>query len=444
MQTQPHTINMTTQAPFKKVGIVGSGLGAFMAYVVLRFRGVASNKISVIGPTLSPLEGWLTFVRNIDQKSMRSESAAHFFPTDSPGLATIESLKNWSIKPTIMNWFDKYHPTVDTIIDHVMKLVRQTNYSHSLIQTEVTNIHRHGQHLHVFGEAGKLLGRFQHVIVAVGHGELRIPEAVKNFNQKYPHDTRVRHSFHAGALIKPGQTVVVMGNGLSSATHWTNYLDSDVELIAVAPTPFIMNQPLNTPRKYFSKRGFMPFRQQGNHGRYDELMQAKRGTFPPYINWHMKFAKARRQGRLNQILGMVEDIEMSIDGRLRVIVKLGDGHSLRSLTADHVISSTGFMPVITQPLWQTLIKQHDLPTMNTCLVVDDHFRLPIISQENSIVGVIGSAAEWAIPCADSFGGMKIVAHELADQMLGTQSMRPATVGKQLSRWIQIITGKKLA
>ncbi|MBI3255884.1 MAG: SidA/IucD/PvdA family monooxygenase [Candidatus Andersenbacteria bacterium] len=431
-----------TQAP-KKVGIVGSGLGAFMAYVVLRFRGISAEQISVIGPAASPVEGWLAFVRSIDQTSMRSESAAHFFPTDSPGLATIESLKNWTIKPTIMNWFDKYHPTVDTVIDHITKLVRQTGYSQSLIQTEVESIHRHGAELHVFGQAGKLVGRFEHIIVAVGHGQPYVPEPIKKFNQKYPHDKRVRHSFHAGEVIKPGQTVLVMGNGLSSATHWTNYLDSQVNLIAVAPHPFIMNQPLNTPRKYFSKRGFQPFRHQGSHGRYAELMKAKRGTFPPYINWHMKFATARRQGRLTEILGMVEDIATNGNGKLRVIVKLSDGHSLRAVAADHVISSTGFMPLITHPLWQTLIKQYNLPVMNTCLVVDDHFRVPIISQEKSIVGVIGSASEWAIPCADSFGGMKIVAHELANQIVGPESWKPRKLLTQTGNWVKLMLGKKL-
>lgn len=434
----------TPQTRPKKVGIVGSGLGAFMAYVVLRFRGLSAEDISVIGPTVSPLEGWLKFVRSIEQTSMRSESAAHFYPTDSPGLATVEALKNWTIKPVILNWFDKYHPTVDTIVEHVTRLVRQTSYGQSHIQTEVAAIHRHGNELHVFDTQGKRIGIFQHVIIGVGHGQLRIPEPIKRFNETYPHDKRVRHSFYVGEPIKPGQTVVVMGNGLSSATHWINYLSAHVNLVAVAPTKFIMNQPLNTPRKYFSKRGFAAYRQQQAHGRYTELMAAKRGTFPPYLKWHFKFLQARRRKQLQEIMGLVEDIMPTQPGRLRVLVRLSDGHSLQVIEADHVIASTGFQPVTTHPLWQTLIKQYNLPTIGGCVMASDTFLIPTMSQPNSIVGVIGSASEWAIPCADSFGGMKIVAHELAAQILGKESWNPLGVGKQLSRWALLMVGRKLS
>ena len=186
MQKNQDMNQISAQPPTKKVGIVGSGLGAFMAYIVLRFRGLSASNIFVIGPTASPLENWLAYVRSIGQTSMRSESAAHFFPTDSPGLATVESLKNWTVKPTIMNWFDKYHPTVDTIVDHINKLVRQSGYGMSLVQARVANIHRHGPNLHVFGEEGQLIGVFQHLIIAVGHGQLRIPDAVKNFPLENP------------------------------------------------------------------------------------------------------------------------------------------------------------------------------------------------------------------------------------------------------------------
>ena len=433
---------ISAQPPTKKVGIVGSGLGAFMAYIVLRFRGLSASNIFVIGPTASPLENWLAYVRSIGQTSMRSESAAHFFPTDSPGLATVESLKHWTIKPTIMNWFDKYHPAVDTIVDHINKLVRQSGYGMSLVQARVANIHRHGPNLHVFGEEGQLIGVFQHLIIAVGHGQLRIPDAVKNFALENPQDTRVRHSFQTGKTIKPGETVLIMGNGLSSATHWTNYLDEEANIIAVAPTKFIMNQPLNTPRKYFSKRGFGVYRQQADHTRFTELMNAKRGTFPPYLHWHWKFAKARRQAQLEEIMGLVEDIKQS-NGRLQAIIRLPDGHSLRVIAADHIISSTGFLPVVSHPLWQSLIKQYNLPTVGTCLVTDDHFRIPALSQKGSIVGVIGSASEWAIPCADSFGGMKIAAHSLAAQIMGKESWSPLRIGKQIGRWAKIVSGQKL-
>lgn len=430
------------QNPIKKVGIVGSGLGAFMAYIVLRFRGLSASDIAVIGPAASPLKGWLTLVRAIGQTSMRSESAAHFFPTDSPGLATIESLKNWTIKPTIMNWFDKYHPAVDVIVNHVNKLSRQSGYGASLVQARVTNIRRHGPYMHVFGEDGQLLGMYENLIIAIGHGELRIPNAVKNFITQHPQDNRVRHSFQAGKAIKPGETVLIMGNGLSSATHWTNFLDEDASVIAVAPTKFIMNQPLNTPRKYFSKRGFDTYRQQADHTRLTELMDAKRGTFPPYINWHLKFAKARRRAHLQEIMGSVEDIQQ-LNGRLQAIIRLPDGHGLTAVAADHIIASTGFMPAASHPLWQTLIKQYSLPTMGTCLITDDHFRVPALSQKGSIVGVIGSASEWAIPCADSFGGMKIAAHELAVQMLGKESWSPSRISKQVGRWVKLMTGQKL-
>src|SRR3989344_9522729 len=80
-----------TVADSSHLAIIGGGFGALMVYAVLRFRGLAADSIRVYSVETSPERLWEKTVRAFRLTHMRSESLGHFFPTDAPGLATVES-----------------------------------------------------------------------------------------------------------------------------------------------------------------------------------------------------------------------------------------------------------------------------------------------------------------------------------------------------------------
>lgn len=425
------------------VAIIGGGLAGFMAYVVLRFRGMKTSDIAVIASEAAPHTSWYQFVSSIWQTSMRSESTGHFFPTDSPGLATVEAFTYWSIKPLIQSWFNVYHPSVATIIAHIQGLVAQTGYEKSLHKAKVQEIHRHGEGFDMYDENQELILRAQHIIISVGHGPLNVPECVQEFQTKHPGDKRVRHAFVSGEDALPNETVLVMGNGITSATLWLHCLQKGASVIGVSPDAFTMYQPLNTPRHYFSRRGLKPFRAQDKEARFQELREAKQGTFPPYGNWKQEFKTAAATGRLTQVLGLVTQIEREENGKLRCVVQSPDGQGMHVYIVDRVIASTGFKPASLNPLWDNLIRRYQLPLVHSCIEIDEQFCLPSLSQPNSIAGVVGAAADWALPGADSFGGMKIAAHVLADTILGKERFNIPYGIFKLRSWLRLISNQTI-
>src|SRR3989344_6563850 len=96
--TSPQLKTTNAAGPASKIAIIGGGFGALMTVSVLRFRGVPLHDIRVYSDTGNPEGVWEKMVRAFRLTHMRSESLGHFYPTDSPGLATVEAVKTWSLK----------------------------------------------------------------------------------------------------------------------------------------------------------------------------------------------------------------------------------------------------------------------------------------------------------------------------------------------------------
>lgn len=445
-------MNTVIQAP---IGIIGGGFGGLMTYIMLRFRGVPAHDIRIFTTDTSPEQSWARFVRAINQKTLRSESVAHFYPTDSPGLATVEAFKMWSLKPIIQSWFDLYHPTVEFMINHIQTMTAQTRFFSSIVPVTITSVRKTETGFNLFSGGGELTGQVQHVVLAVGHGVPSMPMVIERFQTKYPDDKRVRHTFTgmAGAPVR-ATTTLVLGSGLTSGTQWANILGQGGRVIAVCPEGFNMGQPLNTPRKYFSSRGIAPFTTQVPADRARELKMAMRGTIPAYPEWMRLFDTALRDGRLILIQGCLEDImptqtsefDSSLSRSqtgLTCFVRETAGHSLFSFTVDSVVAAAGFKPVTTHPLIADLVATYNLPTHQNFLEVTPDFTIPALSSPASTAFVIGAAAVWAIPSGDSIGGMKITAHTIADRLCGAESWRPSELWAKTVRWYKLTFGQTI-
>ena len=432
MNQQPHTSH-------KLVGIVGGGFGGLLTFIVLRWRGVLARDIVVFSPEGSPESSWVRFAHAIKQQDMRSESTGHFFPTDSPGLATIAALRGWSLKPIVLSWFDQYRPAVEVILKQARQLALQTGFWTTLKACRIERITKHGNEFYIYDQDGELCGIVQHLVIAVGHGRRAIPAPVQKFWDKHPGDTRVVHAFDEKEYL-PGATTLVIGDGLTAATEWSNVFERDSRVIGVSRLGFSFGQALNTPRRYFSKRGFGPYRELTPEQRLKTLRSATRGTIPNYSRWYRLFQDKQNTGDLKLLTGDVTSIDPSGDGRLHVSIRLPDGHGVLTVIVDQVIAATGFLPTITNPLLKSLCDEHNLSTFENVLEVDNRFRIPKLSNNESGAFVVGQAAAWVLPSADSLVGMRIAARAITDQIVGGDSWHVHELRFKTQRWAQLVTG----
>lgn len=89
-----------------------------------------------------------------------------------------------------------------------------------------------------------------------------------------------------------------------------------------------------------------------------------------------------------------------------------------TIEVDKLVCATGFITsALSYPLIAQMVATHDLPTIGGHLAVSDDFTLTSLSQGNSICGVLGALARWALPVADTFAGIKYAARRLAPQLL---------------------------
>lgn len=428
--------------PTYHIGIVGGGFGALMTYVTLRFRGVRAAHIRIFSPDRSPEASWHSYVRSIGQKTLRSESVAHFFPADSPGLATYEAFATWSIKPLILSWFDLYHPSVEFFVQHVLSIARLSGFWQSSEPCRVARIEKENSQFLLYEEnETQPCARLTHLVLAIGHGPVKLPAAVQEYRQHYPYDDRVMLAF-AKKEYEPQATVVVIGDGLTSATEWINILERGGKVIAISMRGFTFGQPLNTPRRFFSKRGFAPYQGLPDTSRLQALRDATKGTIPGYRYWKKMFAQAVKEGKLEFIHGDVQEILQEEEG-LRCVIRLADGHSIFSVDANQIISATGFYPPTSHPLLSTLITRYNLETVEDILRTDTSSCIPGLTSLGSVASVVGPAAAWTLPCADSIGGMKITARRIAERILGPETFTPRELLWKLRQWSRLVTRAEL-
>lgn len=425
-----------------KIAIIGGGFGALMAVGVLRFRGVSGQDITVYSESDGPERVWEKTVRAFRLTHMRSESLGHFYPTDSPGLATVEAATNWSLKPLLLSWFDAYHPTVDFFLSHTRKIARLVGYYQMIVPARIGRIVKEAEWFLLYNEHGRVVGRANHIIIAVGHGGLILPQSVQAYRDQHGRDDIVVHSFEEKNYAPP-RRVLVVGDGLTSGTECANALLAGSMVYVVSRQSGYRKQALNTPRHYFSRRGIVPYRLKNKMERVKELKTATRGTIKPYFMWMKLFKQAEKSGQLQYVQGELVSLQRGSDGTVTAAVRLDDGHAIKPLLVDQVIVATGFLPVSTNPLWRQLIQDYNIPLIDTYLAVREDFCIEQMSSPGSRAMVIGPAAAWALPSADSLGGMKIVAHHIADMLMGQENWHPKNIAQKFSSWVRLVVGNEL-
>jgi cation diffusion facilitator CzcD-associated flavoprotein CzcO len=350
-----------------RVAVVGSGLAGFTAYQTLR-RELAPGEIAVFGTDADPAAEWRVRAAAIRQREMRSESDGHTSPTSFPGLAFSSVRGRRSLRPLVESVLDRYHPTVDEFLSHVARLRERSGWDESFVLRRVERVQAVEDGLEVDGD------RFPHVLLALGHPGLNVPEELRN-------DPRVVHSYEPHDYAP---TVTVLGAGLAAATEWLNALAAGAEVVSVRRRE-PARRPLNVPRQYFSRRGLDGYHRLSPRERIERLRTLTAPSYPAGAQWDEPLERAAREGRFR--------VEPSLNGSAQVICATGFRRGFRE-----------------DPLLARLVAEHDLETADDWLVLDPDSTVPELSDAGRTLAVAGAPAQWAFPAADTLAGARYAAH----------------------------------
>jgi cation diffusion facilitator CzcD-associated flavoprotein CzcO len=350
-----------------RVAVVGSGLAGFTAYQTLR-RAFAPGEIAVFGTDADPAAGWRGRAAAIRQREMRSESDGHCLPTSFPGLAFSSVRRRRSARPLLESVLDRYHPTVDEFLSHVERLRERSGWDKSFVQRRIERVQAVDGGFELDGD------RFPHVLLALGHPGLNIPEELRS-------DPRVVHSYETHDYAA---SVTVVGAGLAAASEWLNALEAGAEVVSVRRRE-PMRRPLNVPRHYFSRRGLAGYHRLTPRERIERLRTLTAPSYPAGYQWDVPLELARREGRFR--------VEESVNGSAQVICATGFRRGFRH-----------------DPLLARLAADHDLETADSWLVLDPDSIVPGLTDETRTLAVAGAPAQWAFPAADTLAGARYAAH----------------------------------
>ncbi|HJU36248.1 MAG TPA: hypothetical protein VJ716_02380, partial [Gaiellaceae bacterium] len=334
-----------------RVAVVGSGLAGFTAYQTLR-RELAPGEISVFGTDADPAAVWRVRAAAIRQRQMRSESDGHTSPTSFPGLAFSSVRRRRSVRPLLDSVLDRYHPTVDEFLAHVERLRERSGWDESLVLRRVERVQAVDGGFELDGE------RFPHVLLALGHPGLNVPEELRD-------DRRAVHSYEPHDYAT---TVTVVGAGLAAATEWLNALAAGAEVVSVRRRD-PARRPLNVPRQYFSRRGLAGYHRLTPRERIERLRSLTAPSYPAGAQWDEPLERAAQEGRFR--------VEPSVNGSAQVICATGFRRGFRH-----------------DPLLARLVAEHDLETADEWLVLDSDSAVPGLSDATRTLAVAGAPAQW--------------------------------------------------
>jgi hypothetical protein len=349
-----------------EVAIVGSGLAALTAKAALADAGIDAV---VFGDSPDPADVWRTRAAAIRQTHMRSESDGHCRPHTFPGLAARRAWRTRDAWPLLLSVADRYRPSVDEFLADVAAVRRDSGWDASFRRVRITEIVPVAggflltQEPRVPGTCqvcARYEGPFRHVLVAVGHPGLNLPDELRT-------DPRVVHAYEPHRY---GERVAVVGAGMAAATEWRNALAAGAEVISVRRRE-PLRRPLNLPRHLFTQRGLAAYHRLDPRSRVSFLRELSAPSYPPGRDWDVR-------------VHITQDVPDDVD---------------------RIVCATGFVRgVAHEPLLASLPRHDDW------LELAPDATVPSLTDPTRTLAVSGTHAQWAFPAADTLAGMRYVAH----------------------------------
>jgi hypothetical protein len=147
----------------------------------------------------------------------------------------------------------------------------------------------------LYDEDANLLGRAEHVILALGHGPLAFPPLLAKARMDPRVGDRIVQAYEPEQYAPKGR-YVVLGAGIASINEWANVLDAGGKCIALRRSPAPDEQDLNVPPCLFEAR-----RRQVQGLSFEQRVQflgsVLKGTSPARRGWRERAGRPKAASR---------------------------------------------------------------------------------------------------------------------------------------------------
>jgi len=303
------------------IGVVGDGFSALDVYATSVYLGFRPEQIGIFGEQTNPVHTYQQYAWNLGQTILRSESESHFMPADWPTFSQLNAYARRDPRPLFRSAERKFNPGVPEILAQAEVVRTMLGYNERVLGGRKVGwvVREPGPppHFALYDEGAALIGRCKHAMIAVGHGPLSFPGVYGKARHDPATAERVLQAYEP-KQYHSGARYIVIGSGIASTNEWVNAVEAGASCIALRRNPHPDEQDLNVPRCLFDGSGIDAFEALSFKERLDFLEVVLRGTTPMRSTWVHELRQAEQEGRFEEIIGEITEIEPGPAG-LRVV-----------------------------------------------------------------------------------------------------------------------------
>jgi hypothetical protein len=420
------------------IAVVGDGFGSALVHTTAMYLGFRPEQVTVYGPADRPFATYQQFAFNLGQTVLRSESESHFLPADWPTFAQLDAWSRRSLAPLGRSIRRKYNPGVPDIMAELAAVQARLGWDANRYPHRIGWVQREEgptPHFVLYDEEAGYAGRAKHVMLAIGHGPLAFPPALAKARQDPALVDRIVQAYEPKQYA-PGGRYIVIGAGIASVNEWANALDVGAKVLALLRNPVPDEQDLNTPRCLFESLGIDAFQGLSFDQRLEFLAKILKGTSPKRRAWADKVRRGRAEGRFDQLMGEIDQVEQGPAG-LRVHISSRHGPDPGWLDVTGVVAGTGFAKsALTLPLLRRLVQHYQLPVEQGRIVLRSNCGVPGLDRPESRMCVTGIHANPVVPNGDTIAGLKYIARRFVSDVARAERLPrrsfASRMGMQLS------------
>ena len=201
------------------------------------------------------------------------------------------------------------------------------------------------------------------------------------------------------------------------------------------PTPD--EQDLNTPRCFFEAFGIDAFQTLDFDQRIEFLGRILKGTSPHRRGWDAKIAQGREEGRFEQLIGEIDEVQKGPIG-LRVHISSEHGEDPGWLDVTGVIAGTGFnKSALTVPLLRRLVEFYKIPIEEGRIKLQSNCGVPGLDRPDSRCGVMGIHANTVITHGDTIAGLKYIGRRFVADCFEAEKPKPRSFGSRFAMQVSL-------
>ena len=417
---------MTVEAPQDStLAVVGDGFGSLVVFSTAMYLGFKPEEVAIYGTNDNPVATYQQFAHNLGQTVLRSESESHFLPADWPTFAQVDAWSRRSPAPLVRSIRRKYNPGVPEILTEAQVVHNHLGWNDRRVPHRVGWLQREfdpAPHFVLYDEEGNHLGRAKHVMLALGHGPLGFPPALAKAREDPALAERIVQAYEPKAYA-PGGHYIVVGAGIASVNEWVNALDVGASVVSLLRQPAPDEQDLNTPRCLFEALGLDVFQGLPFDARIAYLGKILKGTAPTRRSWGAVATQARSQGKLEELIGEIDQVEPGAAG-LRVHISSRNGPDPGWLDVTGVVAGTGFnKSALAIPLLRRLIQHYEIPVDEGRIKLRSNCGVPGLDMEESRLCLMGLTANIVVAHGDTIAGLKYIGRRFVSDVARAERLK---------------------